>query len=50
MDIILVVTRPFGQNSVGDRITAPDDIAAILASEHANNVVAVKPTARTGEE
>lgn len=50
MDITLVVTRPFAQYSVGDRITEPSDVAETLASEHAHNVVAVKSTAKPIEE
>ena len=41
MDITLVVVRPFGPHAVGDRITAPEVVAATLASDHANAVVTV---------
>ena len=41
MNITLVVVRAFGPHAVGDRITAPEVVAATLASEHANAVVAV---------
>ncbi len=41
MDITLVVVRPFGSHAVGDRITAPEMVTAILASEHAHAVVGV---------
>ena len=50
MDITLVVTRPFGHYSIGDRITVPTDVAAVLASEHAHKVVPVQPLAQSGEE
>ncbi len=42
MDTTLVVVRPFGLRAIGDRITAAEDIVAILASDHAGHVVAIK--------
>jgi hypothetical protein len=45
MDTILVVVRPFGPHATGDRITAPEDIAATLASDHAGWVVAINSPA-----
>ena len=50
MEITLVVTRPFGQYAIGDQITTPADIAAVLASEHAHSVVAVKAPSRAVQE
>ena len=50
METTLVVTRPFGRYSVGDQITAPADIAEVLASEHAHSVVAVKTPSKAGQE
>ena len=41
MEITLVVVRPFGSHAIGDRITAPEVVAATLASDHAHAVVAV---------
>ncbi len=41
MNITLVVVRAFGSHAVGDRITVPEVVAATLASDHANAVVAV---------
>ncbi len=41
MDITLVVVRPFGPHAIGDRITAPEVVAATLASDHANAVVPI---------
>ena len=42
MDTTLVVVRPFGPHAIGDRITVPEDVAAMLASPHADHVVAVR--------
>jgi hypothetical protein len=36
---VLVVTNPFGGHDKGHRITDPEEIEAILASEHAHHVV-----------
>ncbi|WP_158746075.1 hypothetical protein [Acidisphaera sp. L21] len=48
MDIILVVVRAFGPHAIGDRITTPSDVTAMLASEHAGCVVAIpQPTPTT---
>lgn len=49
MDITLVVVRPFGAHAIGDRITAPEVVAATLASDHANLVVAVPAPASSPE-
>ncbi len=35
----LIVVRPFGPRRPGDAVTDPDEIAGILASEHAGHVV-----------
>ena len=37
----LVVVRPFGDHLKGDVITDPADIASILASPHADQVVRI---------
>ena len=50
MEITLVVTRAFGQYSVGDQILAPAEIATVLASEHAHSVVAVKTPPKAVQE
>ena len=47
MDITLVVVRQFGSHAIGDRITAPELVAATLASEHAHAVVAIEPPPTT---
>jgi hypothetical protein len=47
MDITLVVVRPFGLHVIGDRITAPEVVAAALASDHAHAVVAVPASSTT---
>jgi hypothetical protein len=49
MDTILVVVRAFGSHAIGDRVTTPADITAILASEHAGSVVAIPQPATTTE-
>ena len=49
MDITLVVVRPFGPHAVGETITVPADIAAVLACEHAHNVVAVSAPSKQSE-
>lgn len=36
---VLVVTNPFGDHKRGSRISDPDQIAEILAGEHAHHVV-----------
>ena len=41
MDTTLVVVRSFGPHAIGDRIVAPEDVAATLASPHAAPLVAV---------
>ena len=41
MEITLVVVRAFGPHAIGDRITAPEVVAATLASDHAGAVVAI---------
>ena len=41
MSMQLVVVRPFGAHSRGDVVTDPGQIAKILASESAANVVRV---------
>lgn len=35
----LIVVRPFGPHRPGDAISEPDEVARILASEHAGHVV-----------
>ena len=35
----LIVVRPFGLHRPGDSISEPDEVARILASEHAGHVV-----------
>lgn len=35
----LTVTRAFGAYAVGDEITEPDEVAAVLASDNSANVV-----------
>ena len=47
MQTNLVVVRPFGPHAVGDRISEPEVVAAILASDHASAVVAVSTSAPT---
>ena len=42
METILVVVRSFGLHAIGDCITEPGDVAATLASPHADHVVAVR--------
>ena len=49
MEITLVVVRAFGPHDVGDRINAPEVVAATLATEHAHAVVAVPAPAATQE-
>ena len=39
MAAVLVVTNPFQGYGIGERITDPKQIEAILASEHAHHVV-----------
>ena len=41
METTLVVVRPFGPHAIGDRITAPELVAATLDSDHAGAVVAI---------
>ena len=41
MELTLVVVRAFGPHAVGDRIAAPEVVAATLASDHAHAVVAI---------
>lgn len=41
----LVVVRAFGSHRIGDVITDEKTIAAILASEHGENVVRIVPPA-----
>lgn len=36
---VLIVSNPFGGRDRGDRITDPDEIAAVLAGEHAHHVI-----------
>ena len=43
MQPTLVVVRAFGPHAIGDVITTPDAVAAILASEHAGHVVKLAP-------
>ncbi len=43
MQPTLVAVRPFSSYAIGDVITSSDDIAKILASEHASCVVKVTP-------
>lgn len=43
MDFNLVVIRPFGAYARGDAIVKPDDVARVLGSENAENVVRVIP-------
>ena len=50
MEVTLVVTRAFGQYSVGDQILVPADITAVLASEHAHSVVAVTTPPKAVQE
>lgn len=50
MEVTLIVTRSFGNYSVGDQIVIPADITAVLASEHAHSVVAVKTPPRPDQE
>ena len=50
MEVTLVVTRSFGQYSVGDQILEPADITSVLASEHAHSVVAVKSPPKAAQE
>ncbi len=35
----LIVVRPFGSYQPGDTINEPDEVALVLASEHAGHVV-----------
>jgi hypothetical protein len=37
----VVVVRPFGAYAIGAVVTAPDAIAKILASDHADHVVKI---------
>lgn len=39
----LIVVRPFGPHRPGDAIADPDEVARILASEQAGNVVRIQP-------
>ncbi len=41
--LYLVVVRPFASYRVGDVVTDPQSIEAILASEHLDNVVRIAP-------
>jgi hypothetical protein len=43
MQPTLVVVRDFGPHAIGDVIVAPDIVAQILASDHAEHVVKVTP-------
>ena len=48
MQPTLVVVRAFGPYAIGDVIVAPDVVAQILASDHAEQVVKVKPRQTEG--
>ena len=50
MEVTLIVTRSFGHYSVGDQIVVPADIASVLTSEHAHNVVPVKTPPKAAQE
>ena len=39
---VLTVTNPFGGHALGDRITDPAEVKAILAGEHSQHVVAAE--------
>ena len=39
----LIVVRPFGPWRVGDVVRDGDEMAAVLASEHADHVVRIVP-------
>lgn len=53
MDFCTVVVRPFGRHAVGSVLRDADEIAAVLAGEHALDVVRVvlpSDTAAAAEE
>lgn len=41
--IHLIVVRPFGPYRVGDVVRDADEIAGVLAGEHAGHVVRINP-------
>lgn len=50
MTRVLVVTNPFAGRDKGHRITDPDEIAKVLAGEHAHHVVQADHPTETVEE
>jgi hypothetical protein len=47
MTVHLVVVRAFGPYAKGDLVTAPAEVAEILAGEHAGHVVRVRAPSST---
>ena len=48
MQPTLVVVRAFGPYAIGAVITSPEDVAKILAADHADHVVKITPRQTEG--